>query len=115
MENILEEINQTPGVLGSMIVGKDGLVIANIWNQDIDLDMVGADSADILNTVESIIEEKFVFGATELLSLEAENAKLFFKNIDEVTFLAVSATPKCNLGLLRAEINAAASKLEEEL
>ncbi len=115
MEHILEEINQTPGVLGSMIVGKDGLVVANIWNQDIDLDMVGADSADILNTVESILEEKFLFGATRMLSLEAENARLFFRNIDESTFLAVSATPKCNLGLLRSEITAAATRLEEEI
>lgn len=115
MEHILEEINQTPGVLGSMIIGRDGLVIANIWNQEIDMDMVGADSADILNTIESIIEEKFLFGNTELLSMEAENADLFFKTIDEDTFLAVSATPRCNLGLIRAEVFSAAAKLKEEL
>lgn len=115
MEQILEELNQTPGVFGSMIIGKDGLVIANIWNQEIDLDMIGADTADILNTVEGMAEEKFLYGPVDILSLEAENAKLFIKNVDEGTFMAVAAMPKSNMGLLRAEIQHAAHKLEDEL
>lgn len=115
METVLEEINQTPGVFGSMVVGKDGLVVANIWNQEIDLDMIGADTADILNTIEPVIAEKFLFGTTELLSIDAEGARLFLKNIDDSTFLAVATSPRANIGLLRAEINAAAAKLEEKL
>jgi predicted regulator of Ras-like GTPase activity (Roadblock/LC7/MglB family) len=115
METILEELNMTPGIFGSMIVGKDGLVISNNWNQEIDLDMVGADSADLFNSIEAMMGEKFQYGNIDLMSLETENARLFLKNVDESTFLAVVATPKSNVGLVRAEIASASARLEERL
>ena len=115
METILEELNQTPGVLGSFIVGTDGLVIVPAWDQEVDMDMLGADSADVFNAAISLLDEKLEMGEINLLSMEAENAKLFLKSIDDSTLLAVATSPEVNLGLLRIEIASAAEKLEEVL
>jgi predicted regulator of Ras-like GTPase activity (Roadblock/LC7/MglB family) len=115
METILEELNQLPEVMGSLIIGKDGLVIVSSWETDVDLDIVGALSADIFGVAESLMDEKLQRGGISFLGLEAANASFFFKTIDESTFLAVVASPSVNLGLLRIEIASAAAKLREVL
>jgi uncharacterized protein len=115
MENILEELNQVSGVIGSLVVGRDGLVIANKWNSETDADMVGADSAEIFNTVESIVNGKLLFGPVNLMSLEMDNAKFFLKNVEDSTFIVLTTTPKMNIGLARVELAEAAAKLKKVL
>ncbi|MCE1248164.1 MAG: roadblock/LC7 domain-containing protein [Firmicutes bacterium] len=115
METILEELNQLPEVLGSLIIGKDGLVIVSSWETELDMDAVGAMSADIFGVAESLMEEKLQKGGVKFFGIESENAGFFFKTIDESTFLAVAASPAVNMGLLRIEITAAAAKLREVL
>jgi uncharacterized protein len=115
MEEILEQLNNIPGIVGSMIIGKDGLVIATMWNEDIDPDMVGAHTADLLNITESITTGKLDFGLTEMITVEAENAKLLLKIIDDSTFLITATTSRANLGLMRIEIKSAAKKLRDLL
>ncbi len=115
MEDILEELNRVPGVMGSMVVGKDGLAIVSIWDSELDMDMVGALSADIFNATESMIDEKFNYGETCNLIIEAENARFIVQNIDEATFLAMATKPNTNLGLIRIESRKAATRLREAL
>jgi uncharacterized protein len=115
MEEILEQLNAMPGIIGSVIVGKDGLVIASQWNQGIDPDMIGVHTADLLNLTESIMTDKLDFGIADMITIEAENARLFLKIIDELTFLVIAATSKANLGLMRIEIRSAAQRLRDRL
>lgn len=115
MESILEELNQVPGIKGSMIIGRDGLVIVPFWDHEIDMDMLGAHSADVFGAAESLMDEKFQFGIIDLLTLETDSAKFFFQTIDESTFLAVAANAQVNLGLIRNEIKAAAEKIKKVL
>jgi predicted regulator of Ras-like GTPase activity (Roadblock/LC7/MglB family) len=113
VENILEELNQMPGVIGSLVTGKDGLVIANKWNQETEADVVGADSAEIFSTADAIVNDKLLFGPVNLITLEMDKAKFFLKNVDDSSFIVLAATPKINVGLARAELAEAASKLKE--
>lgn len=115
MENILEELNQTPGILGSLIIGRDGLVIIPMWETEIDTDIVGADSADLYNTAETMVSEKFSLGSLDSITLESEEAKFILKSVDDATFLVVATAPRVNLGLIRIEMKAAAEKLKEVL
>ena len=115
MENILDELNQVPGILGSLIIGKDGLVIVSLWDTEADIDMVGADSADVFGVCESMMSEKLNFGMCDMLTIESEEAKVVLKNIDESTFLTVILSKDVNLGLVRLEIKNAAEKLKEVL
>jgi uncharacterized protein len=115
MEEILEQLNAIHGIIGSVIIGKDGLVIASRWDKEIDPDMVGVHTADLLNLTESIMTDKLDFGITEMITIEAENARLFLKIIDELTFLVIATTLKANLGLMRIEIKSATQKLRDRL
>lgn len=115
MESILEELNQIPGVLGSLIVGTDGLVVVHAWDREVDMDLLGADSADVFNAADSLMNEKLENGEVTLLSIETDNAKFFVRSIDDSTLLAVVASPELNMGLLRIEISSAAERLKEIL
>ena len=53
MEDVLERINQTPGVEASLIVGKDGLLITSLGDAEPDPDFLGAETAELLQAIET--------------------------------------------------------------
>lgn len=115
MENILEELNQTPGIVGSLIIGTDGLIIVPLWDKDLDWDEFGAQSADLINAAITLVEDKFDFGTVSLLTMETDGGKFLFKNIDDSTFMAVATKSDANLGLIRQEVASATEKIKEVL
>lgn len=115
MEDILEELNSCPGVQGSLIVGKDGLVITSFGDAEPDPDFLGAETAELFQNAEAGMSEKFEKGSLGLMSLEGENGNIFLKSINEVTYLMVLTRTDATVGMVRHGINGAASKLKEQL
>ncbi|MFA5503777.1 MAG: roadblock/LC7 domain-containing protein [Vulcanimicrobiota bacterium] len=115
MEDVLERINQTPGVEASLIVGKDGLLITSLGDAEPDADFLGAETAELLQTAEAGMQEKFDKGELGMLSLEASNGHIFLKSINEVTYLMVLTSNDVSLGMVRYSIDKAAKSLKEQL
>lgn len=115
MDEVLEELNETPGVQGSLIVGMDGLVIVSAGETEPDPDFLGAETAELFKVAEAGMTEKFERGAVGMLSLEGENGHIFLKGINEVTYLMVLTNNDVNLGLVRYDINKASARLKEQL
>lgn len=115
MEDVLEQINQTPGVEASLIVGKDGLLITSLGDAEPDADFLGAETAELLQTAEAGMQEKFDKGELGMLSLEASNGHIFLKSINEVTYLMVLTGNDVSLGMVRYSIDKAAKTLKEQL
>lgn len=112
MEEILEELNQVSGVLGSIIVGKDGLVITSNVHSDIDADFYGAMVAGVYTAAEGSIEKLFQ-GELDMVMVEGGQKKLFLTNVGAV--LVVVTEEHVNMGLLRLEIKNASEKLKKLL
>lgn len=115
MDEILEGLVNVPGVIGALIVGKDGLVISYTGQLNLDPDFLGATIADFFSTAEGIVQEKFGQGTLEHLSIEARDCKFLLHNINDLTFLVTQSRPATNLGLIRAEARHASEKLKESL
>ena len=115
MDEVLEELNLTPGVQGSLIVGKDGLVITSSGNAEPDPDFLGAETAEIFQNVEAGMSEKFERGMVNLISLEGQSGSIFLKSINEVTYLMVLAEDSAGVGMVRHSIEMASGKLKEQL
>lgn len=115
MEDVLEKINQTPGVEASLIVGKDGLLITSLGDAEPDPDFLGAETAELLQSAEAGMQEKFEKGELGMMSLEAENGHIFLKSINEVTYLMVLTNTDVSLGMVRYTINNASKTLKEQL
>ena len=99
MYQVLNELNRTPGITGSMVVGKDGIVIAADLEENLEGDTVGALAASITSNIQKSLERMQASNLSQV-TIEAENAKLFFTD-SEVGVLVVTAQTDVNLCLIR--------------
>lgn len=115
MDEVLETLNAIPGVEASLIVGKDGLLITALGEANPDPDFLGAETAELLQSAEAGMRDKFEKGDLSMLTLEAENGYIFLRSINEVTYLMVLATQEVSLGMLRHGLAKAGKSLREQL
>ena len=109
MKNILGKINQLPGVIGSILVADDGIVIASELSVAVQDEIVGAMiSAVGVSTTRSI--ERLQHGKLNLIVVEAQNGKLFIVPTNK-GFLGVMTDEVINIGLVRIEIIEAAKAI----
>lgn len=112
MYHILEGLNKTSGITGSMIVGKDGIVIAADLNTQVDEEAIGALAASITSNIEKSLERLNTSPLAQI-SIEADNAKMFFCDAG-IGILVVIAEPDVNIGLVRLEIRNAVHRLTNQ-
>ncbi|MGB8656380.1 MAG: roadblock/LC7 domain-containing protein [Candidatus Zixiibacteriota bacterium] len=110
MYEILEELNKTTGINGSMIVGQDGIVIAADLNTQLSDDALGASAASIVSTVKKSME-RLSNERLRQITIEAGKGKLFLTDVG-IGILAVTTDPQVNVGLVRLEIKNAAEKIK---
>ena len=109
MFNVLEELNRTSGVSGSMLVGHDGIVIAADLQASFEDDTLGALAASITANIQKSMG-RLGQSKPRQVTIEAENNKLFFAEC-EVGVLVVVTEKDANLGLIRLEVRNAKGKL----
>jgi len=109
MYEILEELNKTIGVTGSMIVGQDGIVIASDLNTQLEDEAVGALAASIVSTVQKSMT-RLSKDNLKQITVEGSGGKLFLTDVG-MGILAVTTDPQVNVGLIRLEIKNAADKV----
>ncbi len=110
MYQILEELNKTNGINGSMIVGKDGIVIAADLKDNLQDEAVGASAASIVDIVKKSME-RLSNENLKQITVEASKGKLFLTEVG-IGILAVTTDPQVNVGLVRLEIKNAAEKIK---
>ncbi|KPL02389.1 MAG: hypothetical protein AMJ73_08800 [candidate division Zixibacteria bacterium SM1_73] len=109
MYEILEELNKTIGVTGSMIVGQDGIVIASDLHTQLEDEAVGALAASIVSTVQKSMT-RLSKDNLKQITVEGSGGKLFLTDVG-MGILAVTTDPQVNVGLIRLEIKNAADKV----
>ncbi len=109
MYQVLEELNKTSGISGSMVVGNDGIVIAADMDASFEEETIGALAASITSNIQKSLD-RLEQAPLSQVTIEATSGKLFFANADIGT-LVVTAEKDVNIGLIRLEIKNAISKL----
>lgn len=112
MYQILEGLNKTSGIVGSMVVGNDGIVIAADLNTQIEEDAIGALAASVISNVQKSLD-RLQSPPLKQVTVEADNAKLFFSDAS-MGVLVVITDPEVNIGLVRLEIKNAITKLNNQ-
>ena len=110
MYQILEDLNKTSGINGSLIVGRDGIVIAADLKSNYQDEAVGASAASIVDTVKKSME-RLSNESFKQITVEASKGKLFLTDVG-IGILAVTTDPQVNVGLIRLEIKNAAEKIK---
>lgn len=109
MEKILEELNQVAGVKGSMVVTKDGVVVAEALGPDLQKDVVAAVSSHMIQVSERGLEE-LGRGMFERFVLTSAHGRMVFVNLD-VGYLVVIIKMEMKLGQVLIEVESAARKI----
>ena len=110
MYQVLAELNRTSGVMGSMVVGDDGIIIAADMDSADQDEAVGALAASITASVKKSLERLKQDNLSQI-TVEAENGNLFLSS-SSPGILVVKTEEEVNIGLVRLEIRNAISKLE---
>jgi len=110
MYDVLDDLNKTTGITGSMVVGNDGIVIAANLDESFEDDAIGALAASITTNIQKSLDR---LESTPLrqVTIEAEQGKLFFTDAG-LGILVVTTEQQVNIGLIRLEIKNAISKLK---
>ncbi len=109
MYEVLNDLNKTPGITGSMVVGNDGIVIASDLKEDFESDTVGALAASITSNIQKSLD-RLETKPWAQVTIESDNAKLFFTDA-QLGILVVTTEKMVNIGLVRLEIKNAIDKL----
>jgi uncharacterized protein len=109
MYEILEDLNKTTGITGSMIVGNDGIVIAADLDTSLEEEAVGALAASITTNIQRSLDRLQQTPLAQV-TIEAATGKLFFSDAG-IGILVVTAERDVNIGLIRLEIKNAISRI----
>lgn len=109
MQKALETINRTKGVLGSAVVGSDGILIAAEMADSGRADLVSALAASLADTGNRVSDACGV-GAVQQILLEGEMGKVLLLQVT-LGWLVVLTSSNVNIGLVRVEMRQAAKAI----
>lgn len=113
IERVLKDLGRIDGVNGSLVVGKDGLIIEKEVPSDIDSELVGAMSSAVFGTAERSSEE-MKHEKLQQVMIEGNRGKTLMIDSGEA-ILAVITDININLGLIRLEMKRSSERIRDIL
>lgn len=109
MRAILANLNKTQGIWGSMIVGRDGIVIASDFSIEVQESQIGAISSQILVALDGALK-RIKMGEFKRFLIGGSENKLALINVGQ-TILIVMLRREVNMGLVNVEIKNAVDEV----
>ncbi|MGQ9549580.1 MAG: roadblock/LC7 domain-containing protein [Roseiflexus sp.] len=111
MRRIVEDLIRVEGVIGSLLVGKDGLVVASTLMDEEDAEILGAMSAAVFGEIDKATRRIGV-GALIDSIIDAEQGSILMLEAREL-ILVVITQRMVNLGLVKMEMRRASKRIGE--
>lgn len=111
MRHIVEDLIRVDGVIGSLLVGRDGLVIASTLLDDEDAEVLGAMSAAVFGEIDKATK-RIGIGVLVDTIIDAKDGSILLLESRDV-ILAVVTQRMVNLGLVKMEMRRSAKRLSE--
>jgi len=111
MKAILAQLNKTQGVRGSMILNRDGIVVASDFSVDVHEPTVGAISSSILSALENALK-RINMGKFSRFTITGSENKATLVNAGHAVLFVLLQTD-VNMGMVNLEIKQAASAIAE--
>ncbi|MGE3166208.1 MAG: roadblock/LC7 domain-containing protein [Planctomycetota bacterium] len=112
MKDLLEQINDIPGVLGSMVITRDGILAVACMGQDLREDAVAALSSSIAMTLRRSLEPTSLANDPSEILLTASRGRLLYLDLGDA-YLVVVTRPNLRLDTDMVEIRGVAKKIRD--
>lgn len=113
MRQIVEDLLRVDGVIGSLLVGKDGLVVASTLQEPEDAEVLGAMSAAVYGEIDKSTKRIGV-GKLQDAIIDAEQGSILLLEAQQLILVVVTQRT-VNVGLLKIEMRRAAKRIAEEV
>ena len=111
MRKIVDDLLRVDGVIGSLLVGKDGLVVASTLLDQDDGDVLGAMSAAVYGEINKATTRIGVGGLVDAI-IDAKDGSILLLEARDL-ILVVITQRGINLGLVKLEMRRAAKRISE--
>jgi len=111
VKEVVERLAHVKGVVGSILVAKDGLVVASNLSVQVQDEIVAAMVSAVGSTAIKA-SEMMGQGLLKNIVIEGDSGKLFLADAD-VGYLGVLTSPDANIGLVRLELMEATETLRK--
>jgi hypothetical protein len=111
MRRIVEDLIRVDGVIGSLLVGKDGLVVASTLLDEEDAEILGAMSAAVFGEIDKATKRIGVGTLVDSI-IDAKDGSILLLEARDL-ILVVITQRTVNLGLVKMEMRRAAKRIAE--
>ncbi|MEI6775851.1 MAG: roadblock/LC7 domain-containing protein [Chloroflexales bacterium] len=111
MRRIVEDLIRVEGVIGGLLVGKDGLVVASTLLDDEDAEILGAMSAAVFGEIDKATKRIGVGSLVDSI-IDAKDGSILLLEAREL-ILVVITQRIVNFGLVKMEMRRAAKRISE--
>lgn len=109
MQDILQELNQNVGILGSIVISTDGMVIAQALGPELDGDVLAAIASRVIMSTKRALS---ALGSEDLTKyiISSRHGRMMLIDID-IAYLVVVTNQNVDLSQTLVEIDSAAYKI----
>ncbi len=111
MRRIVEDLIRVEGVIGGLLVGKDGLVVASTLLDDEDAEILGAMSAAVFGEIDKATKRIGVGSLVDSI-IDAKDGSILLLEARDL-ILVVITQRIVNFGLVKMEMRRAAKRIGE--
>lgn len=111
MRRIVEDLLRVDGVIGSLLVGKDGLVVASTLLDSDDAEVLGAMSAAVYGEIDKSTK-RIGIGTLMDAIIDAQDGSILLLEAKDL-ILVVITQRIVNLGLIKMQMRSAARRISE--
>lgn len=112
MARIFDDLVKINGVIGGLLVGKDGLVVQSLMVEDEDAEVLGAMAASMFDTVAKTTE-RLGIGRLNDAIVGARDGSLQMREAGELVLVVICQNP-VNLGEVRLAMSRSARRVRED-
>jgi predicted regulator of Ras-like GTPase activity (Roadblock/LC7/MglB family) len=113
MRHIVEDLIRVDGVIGSLLVGKDGLVVASTLMDEEDAEILGAMSAAVFGEIDKATK-RIGIGTLVDSIIDAEQGSILLLEAKELILVTITQR-MVNLGLVKMEMRRASKRISEAI
>lgn len=112
MRRIFDELVKTQGVIGGLLVGRDGLVVQTLMVEEEDAEVLGALAANMFDTIAKTTQ-RLGIGILNDTIVAARDGSLLMSGAGELVLVVICQQP-VNLGEVRLAMIKTAKSVERE-
>ena len=112
MYEILDQVNKTRGILGSLVMGKDGMVVASDISIDVRDEALAAVASQVLGSLQGALK-RMDLGAFKRFVVTGSAGRVVMLDAGDALLIAL-LEPDVNMGLVTVELRRAGERVVEK-